>query len=388
MVFVPGIVPHLEVFQERPDHVRWMRALSAFARVVVFDKRGNGMSDRIAGAPTLDGLLANWGRTGGRHVFSLYGPSPEEDPAGHAVFVREQRMRATPATIAALCDLAARIDIRGVLPAVTQPTLVLRRADEPISRVLADGIPNAVYREVPAGEVHRRRAAGGLRVPLVRRGLRGRAARRLSGLDMAQRAGVHTGEIERRAAADDGLAVTIAARIADRAGPGEVLVSDLTRLLMTGAPVRFEPRGAAEPRGVPGAWALHAAEPGREARSAAGAGLHPRRGTVPSAIQPSRIASAVSAKAASLMCPAISVIGRGGTALRISSRKAASPSGSWQAPPGRSHSSIPPAGRMTWTGAADRPARRATSRAVSRRSSGLRAEDLISRLWAWNGRSA
>lgn len=54
LVVVPGIISHLEERLDSPEYVRWMRALSAFCRVVIFDKRGNGMSDRITGAPTLD----------------------------------------------------------------------------------------------------------------------------------------------------------------------------------------------------------------------------------------------------------------------------------------------------------------------------------------------
>ncbi len=54
LVYTPGIISHLEVELEIPEYVHWMRSLSAFARVVKFDKRGNGMSDRIVGAPTLD----------------------------------------------------------------------------------------------------------------------------------------------------------------------------------------------------------------------------------------------------------------------------------------------------------------------------------------------
>jgi class 3 adenylate cyclase len=54
LVVVPGIISHLEERLNSPEYVRWIRALSAFCRVVIFDKRGNGMSDRIMGAPTLD----------------------------------------------------------------------------------------------------------------------------------------------------------------------------------------------------------------------------------------------------------------------------------------------------------------------------------------------
>jgi class 3 adenylate cyclase len=54
VVLTPGIVSHLEAKLANPEYVQWLRALSSFSRLIIFDKRGNGMSDRIAGAPTLD----------------------------------------------------------------------------------------------------------------------------------------------------------------------------------------------------------------------------------------------------------------------------------------------------------------------------------------------
>jgi pimeloyl-ACP methyl ester carboxylesterase len=54
LVFVPGIVSHVEFFHELPGYTDFLRGLAAFARVIVFDKRGNGLSDRIVGAPTLE----------------------------------------------------------------------------------------------------------------------------------------------------------------------------------------------------------------------------------------------------------------------------------------------------------------------------------------------
>ena len=48
-------------------------------------------------------------------------------------------------------------------------------------------------------------------------------------------------------------------RIADRAGEGEVLTSDLTRQLMIGSKASFVERGEAELKGVPGVWSLYAA---------------------------------------------------------------------------------------------------------------------------------
>jgi class 3 adenylate cyclase len=52
------------------------------------------------------------------------------------------------------------------------------------------------------------------------------------------------------------LALHIAARIADLAGPGDVLVSSMVRDLVAGSDCKFEARGAFELKGVPGTWTL------------------------------------------------------------------------------------------------------------------------------------
>jgi len=54
LIYVPGIVSHLEFSHELPGYTEFLKGLATFARVIVFDKRGNGLSDRIAGAPTLE----------------------------------------------------------------------------------------------------------------------------------------------------------------------------------------------------------------------------------------------------------------------------------------------------------------------------------------------
>ncbi|HEX5762791.1 MAG TPA: adenylate/guanylate cyclase domain-containing protein [Solirubrobacterales bacterium] len=54
VVFVPGFVSHVDVFWEEPAAARFIRRLASFARVVVFDKRGQGLSDRPADPPTLE----------------------------------------------------------------------------------------------------------------------------------------------------------------------------------------------------------------------------------------------------------------------------------------------------------------------------------------------
>src|SRR6188472_2156222 len=54
IVVVPGIMSHVEFLHELPGYTAFMRRLSTFARVVMFDKRGQGLSDRVAGAPSLE----------------------------------------------------------------------------------------------------------------------------------------------------------------------------------------------------------------------------------------------------------------------------------------------------------------------------------------------
>jgi class 3 adenylate cyclase len=76
------------------------------------------------------------------------------------------------------------------------------------------------------------------------------------GLDL--RAGVHTGEVEVRGDDIAGLAVTIAKRVCDLAGPAEVLVSRTVTDLVAGSGIGFEDRGEHELKGVPGLWRLSA----------------------------------------------------------------------------------------------------------------------------------
>ncbi|GMU43936.1 MAG: alpha/beta fold hydrolase [Xanthomonadales bacterium] len=47
LVFVMGWVSHLEYFWTEPHFARFLRRLATFARVILFDKRGTGLSDRV-----------------------------------------------------------------------------------------------------------------------------------------------------------------------------------------------------------------------------------------------------------------------------------------------------------------------------------------------------
>src|SRR5262249_32882280 len=48
IILVPGTVSHVELYWELPANQYLLRRLASFARVIVFDKRGQGLSDRVA----------------------------------------------------------------------------------------------------------------------------------------------------------------------------------------------------------------------------------------------------------------------------------------------------------------------------------------------------
>jgi len=54
LVFVPGFVSHLDLAWEEPSVARFFRRLASFARLIMFDKREQGLSDRTGRPPTLE----------------------------------------------------------------------------------------------------------------------------------------------------------------------------------------------------------------------------------------------------------------------------------------------------------------------------------------------
>ena len=54
LLCIPGFVSHLELFWEAPGADRYFGRLASFARLIMFDKRGQGLSDRPPTPPTLE----------------------------------------------------------------------------------------------------------------------------------------------------------------------------------------------------------------------------------------------------------------------------------------------------------------------------------------------
>lgn len=54
LVFVPGFVSHVEHWWDEPSCARFLGRLGSFCRLILFDKRGTGLSDPVSGVPTLE----------------------------------------------------------------------------------------------------------------------------------------------------------------------------------------------------------------------------------------------------------------------------------------------------------------------------------------------
>jgi class 3 adenylate cyclase len=80
------------------------------------------------------------------------------------------------------------------------------------------------------------------------------------GLGLEVRSGVHTGEIEILPNDVGGIAVHVAARVAQLAGAGEVLTSSVLRDLVAGSGLRFEDRGVHALKGLAEGVRIFAAE--------------------------------------------------------------------------------------------------------------------------------
>jgi DNA-binding SARP family transcriptional activator/pimeloyl-ACP methyl ester carboxylesterase len=226
LLMIPGWVSHLELDWEEPTWVRWCERMTSFARLVRFDKRGTGLSDRPAQIPSLVERMADalavldaagldrahvmgWSEGGplavifavehpervqslvlyGTQACFRHGPdypwggrdeelesdaaeieemwgelafSRDFAPSGGDRFARSwaaySRAAASPSAAAALNRANQRIDIRGLLPRVGVPTLVLSRSGDEIGpteagRYMAERIPGARFVELP-GEDH------------------------------------------------------------------------------------------------------------------------------------------------------------------------------------------------------------------------------------------
>ena len=54
LVYVPAWISQVEHYWEEPTVARYFNRLASFSRLILFDRRGSGLSDPAVGAPTLE----------------------------------------------------------------------------------------------------------------------------------------------------------------------------------------------------------------------------------------------------------------------------------------------------------------------------------------------
>jgi class 3 adenylate cyclase len=201
LVFVPGYVSNLDLAWEEPTRAQVFTRLAAFSRLILFDKRGTGLSDR-GGLPTLeermDDVRAVMDAVGSRQAalfgvseggamsmlfaatypdrtraLVLYGAfahyhswvTPEDqieavlerleknwgtgaslahlapnlisDDAFKRRYARFERLSASPSSAAALIRMNSEIDVRPILPSIRVPTLIVHREGDALVNVEA-----------------------------------------------------------------------------------------------------------------------------------------------------------------------------------------------------------------------------------------------------------
>ena len=54
LVFIPGFISNLDHYWDDPTLAHFLTRLSSFSRLILLDKRGTGLSDRLGSLPTLE----------------------------------------------------------------------------------------------------------------------------------------------------------------------------------------------------------------------------------------------------------------------------------------------------------------------------------------------
>src|SRR4051795_6976730 len=191
-IVVPGFISHIEFMHELPGYTSFLRRLSKFARVITFDKRGQGLSDRVSDAPSLEQRMDDvravmdavgskqavvFGNSEGGAMSALFAatypdrvsklllfggyvnrrdlsasledrveqraklwgtgalmrivaPSSAKWPDALAQFAKFERLSASPGAVKSFHRLNSQNDISSILPTVKVPTLVLDRTND------------------------------------------------------------------------------------------------------------------------------------------------------------------------------------------------------------------------------------------------------------------
>ncbi len=147
LVYVPGWVSNIDLFWEKPKPARFLEHLASFSRLILFDKRGTGMSDRVSNdrLPTLEQRMDDV-----RAVLDAVGSE-------NAALLGHSEGGSMSVLFAATYPERSRALVLDVLPTTRVPTLVLARTgDRDVTvaegRWLASQIPGARFVELPGDE--------------------------------------------------------------------------------------------------------------------------------------------------------------------------------------------------------------------------------------------
>jgi class 3 adenylate cyclase len=149
-----GCAPALVFAAAHPERVESLILMGGYARLRAGAGYPQGLEqadiDQIAEA-----ILGSWG-TGAD--LDLIAPTVAADENFRRWYAQIQRLSASPATAAAMIRLWYDFDVRGVLPAISAPALVIARAGNAMfpahhSRYLADHIAGAKYIEFPDADL-------------------------------------------------------------------------------------------------------------------------------------------------------------------------------------------------------------------------------------------
>jgi class 3 adenylate cyclase len=132
-----------------PDRVRALVLIDGFARLTRTDDYPWGLTVDQS-RTIIQAFESQWG-TG--MMLDLFDPDDEDDVALRESWGRYERHSVSPGTAASMVSMINATDIRGILPAIQVPTLVVARTDTPVEsghgRYLAEHIPGATYVELP-----------------------------------------------------------------------------------------------------------------------------------------------------------------------------------------------------------------------------------------------
>ena len=108
------------------------------------------------GAEALAAMVAMWGTGELQHVLNPDMPWNDEI---RATLARQERLAASPRTVALMFPLVSELNVREILPTVRVPTLVVHHAEDPfitpaMGKDVADNISGAKYVELPGRNIY------------------------------------------------------------------------------------------------------------------------------------------------------------------------------------------------------------------------------------------